>query len=409
VGNFLFDEAVESGDEPNSDGDYEMEEEENDQLDNLTRSVEDEIFLNNDLDDRGLSESEGSTVAGSDSGSDSDSADSDSDELDFDAYDPDARSRNDAATLSNDLDDMLVRSAELNDVVDCSKQQRRRRVTSEHSYAASTSRTIAVVKRKRKRANAANRFAKKNKDGSPSRYKFNFLLSVVKSGERKQIKNFLPGAVSILSNSKKLFLGHIHVMLKCLDSGLAELAYIDTDSVLFSTTYPDLNDCIRPEMRDEWNRSGVLADENSPTSVHGKMKLEGTFRLGHFKSLKIYRLYNQDEAAGFTQVYTRCKGVNRRVALRLPDSAFDCDDLSRIVVHRTALRPTRTGEMTLANEAKTLARPFNLKRYTTNDGIHTLPISFLSDQTNNPDSPPTIVDADADDEEEDDDDDDDDE
>jgi hypothetical protein len=63
--------------------------------------------------------------------------------------------------------------------------------------------------------------------------------------------------------------------------------------------------------------------------------------------------------------------------------------------------------MTLANEAKTLARPFNLKRYTTNDGIHTLPISFLSDQTNNPDSPPTIVDADADDEEEDDDDDDD--
>ncbi len=44
------------------------------------------------LDDRGLSESEGSTVAGSDSGSDSDSANSDSDELEFDAYDPNARS-----------------------------------------------------------------------------------------------------------------------------------------------------------------------------------------------------------------------------------------------------------------------------------------------------------------------------
>jgi hypothetical protein len=57
----------------------------------------------------------------------------------------------------------------------------------------------------------------------------------------------------------------------------------------------------------------------------------------------------------------------------------------------------------MANEAKTLARPFNLKRYTTNDGIHTLPISFLSDQASNPDSPPAIVDADADDEDEDDD------
>ncbi len=57
----------------------------------------------------------------------------------------------------------------------------------------------------------------------------------------------------------------------------------------------------------------------------------------------------------------------------------------------------------MANEAKTLARPFNLKRYTTNDGIHTLPISFLSDQANNPDSPPpAIADADADDEDDDD-------
>jgi hypothetical protein len=94
-----------------------MEEEENDQLDNLTRSVEDEIFLNNDLDNRGLSESEGSTVAGSDSSSDSDSANSDLDELEFDAYDPDVRNRNDTATLSNDLDDMLVRSAKLNNAV----------------------------------------------------------------------------------------------------------------------------------------------------------------------------------------------------------------------------------------------------------------------------------------------------
>ncbi len=61
----------------------------------------------------------------------------------------------------------------------------------------------------------------------------------------------------------------------------------------------------------------------------------------------------------------------------------------------------------MANEAKTLARPFNLKRHTTNDGIHTLPISFLSDQANTSDSPSTIVDAaDADDEDDDDDDDD---
>jgi hypothetical protein len=382
VGRLLFDEAVESGDEPNSSDDFEMEEEENDQFNNLILPIEDEIFLNNnaDADDRGLSESEESSIANSESENYSSSSEnSDSDELDFDQYDPTLQSRQQAETLSNDLDDMLVRSAE----AEPSTSKQKRMIDGEHSYACSA-RTEPATNRKRKKKNAANRFLEKRsqKKGShqKSRYKFNFLLSVVKSGERKQIKNFLPGAVSILSNSKKLFLGHIHVMLKCLDSGLAELAYIDTDSVLFSTTYPDLNDCIRPHLKEEWLASSVLADENSETSVHGKMKLEGTFRLGHFKTLKIYRLFNEDEVAGFSQAYTRCKGVNRRVALRLPDSAFDCEDLSRIVVHRTALRPTRTGEMTIAHEAKTLARPFNLKRYTTNDGIHTLPISFLSDQ-----------------------------
>jgi hypothetical protein len=268
-------------------------------------------------------------------------------------------------------------------------------------YACSSRTAAAVKTKKAKRAKLVDIFLKKQVgDGGskklPTRYKFNFLLSVVKSGERKQIKNFLPGAVSILSNSKKLFLSHINVMLKCLDSGLAELTYIDTDSVLFSTTYPDLNDCIRPELKQVWLEADVVADESSELSVHGKMKLEGTFRLGHFKTLKIYRLFNEDEAAGFVQAYTRCKGVNRRVALRLPDLAFDSEDLSRIVVHRTALRPTRTGEMTLANEAKTLARPFNLKRFTTLDGIHTMPISFLSDQ-------PLVDEDEADDEDDDDD------
>ena len=427
---FLFDEAAESGDEPNSEIDFEMEEEENSQLDNLIRPAEDEIFANPDPDDRGLSESEGSTVAGNsdddddetDDSSNSGKGNSDSDDLNFESYDPTVADRQQATVLSNDLDDMLVRTVERRErqqqqeqakkeeeepIPSCStlvaqKRRQCRLIQEEHLYACSSRTAAAVKTKKAKRAKLVDIFLKKQVgDGGskklPTRYKFNFLLSVVKSGERKQIKNFLPGAVSILSNSKKLFLSHINVMLKCLDSGLAELTYIDTDSVLFSTTYPDLNDCIRPELKQVWLEADVVADESSELSVHGKMKLEGTFRLGHFKTLKIYRLFNEDEAAGFVQAYTRCKGVNRRVALRLPDLAFDSEDLSRIVVHRTALRPTRTGEMTLANEAKTLARPFNLKRFTTLDGIHTMPISFLSDQ-------PLVDEDEADDEDDDDDD-----
>jgi hypothetical protein len=46
IGRLLFDEAVESGDEPNSADDFEMEEEENDQFNNLILPIEDKIFLN---------------------------------------------------------------------------------------------------------------------------------------------------------------------------------------------------------------------------------------------------------------------------------------------------------------------------------------------------------------------------
>jgi hypothetical protein len=38
--------------------------------------------------------------------------------------------------------------------------------------------------------------------------------------------------------------------------------------------------------------------------------------------------------------------------------------------------------MIIAHECKSLAAPFNLKRYVTSDGIHTFPISFF------PESPP---------------------
>ena len=84
--------------------------------------------------------------------------------------------------------------------------------------------------------------------------------------------------------------------------------------------------------------------------------------------------------------------------------------MDRIVVHRTALRPIKTGEMTLTHEARTLARPFNLKRFTTSDGIHTLPISFLSDHVDGEDDDDELQvegDAAAAAEEDDDDDDDD--
>ena len=207
----------------------------------------------------------------------------------------------------------------------------------------------------------------------PGEPKYVWLYAVEVDGGNKRIFNNLPKAVAVLGNSKRVFFSHLHVMLTCLDPALAELCYIDTDSCLWSLTYQTLEECILDEKRDEWRRRDIIADEDSERSCHGKLKLEGTYRGGLFKTTKIYRLF--DEC-----VYTRCKGVNRYVAERLENRHFDVDWNSAVTVHRTCLRPTRTGEIVIASEARSLSVPFNLKRHVTPDGVHTLPFSAIESQ-----------------------------
>lgn len=197
-----------------------------------------------------------------------------------------------------------------------------------------------------------------------------FLYAVEVAGADRKIFNNIAKAVAILSNSKKLFLSHVNLMMQCLDPRLAELCYVDTDSCIWSQTYPELSDCLLENRRELWERSGVIADETGVASCHGKMKLEGLFSGGQFKTMKIYRLYRREETA-----YTRCKGINRNIGERLPEACFDPFCLANYAVHRTSLRPTKTGEIVVAHENKHLAIPFNLKRFVVDGGIHTLPFS----------------------------------
>ena len=221
------------------------------------------------------------------------------------------------------------------------------------------------------------------KDSRSKEFRYHFLYSVTVAGDQKRISNCLPKAVAILSNSKRLFLGHLSCMFKCLDPCLAELAYIDTDSCIWSLTYPELDRCLRNSRRDLWTRSDILSDEKAPKSCHGKMKLEGLFAAGQFKSMKIYRLYQKKEeeketgCTRFEAAYTRCKGVNRYLATKLPDGGFNSSNPAPIVVHRNALRPSKKGEIFVSHEARSVSVPFNLKRYVTSDGYHTLPFSLV--------------------------------
>ena len=205
-------------------------------------------------------------------------------------------------------------------------------------------------------------------------YRVHFLYACTFSGKDKNIKNNLPGAVAVLSNSKRLFLGHINVMLECADPRLVELCYIDTDSCIFSMTHPDWEDCVRPDRLQLWNSRRVMADESADASCHGQMKCEGTYRAGLFKTLKIYRLFDLLSEA---RPYTRCKGVSRYLAEKLQDEAFDSRRTQPEVVSRTCLRPTASGQINLTRESRKLAVAYNLKRKVAPDGIHTFPVSFV--------------------------------
>lgn len=215
-----------------------------------------------------------------------------------------------------------------------------------------------------------------------AKYKYSFLYALSSSGVTKRIKNCIPKAVAILSNSKKIILNHVAVLLDCLDPRLAELCYMDTDSCLLSLTHENLEENILPEKMNKWQQSNILADEGGAESCHGKLKLEGTFRVGFFKGLKIYRLFTSldfEKEMREKICYTRCKGVNRNIAKIIPNSVFEKSVLDKTVVHRSCLRPSRTGEMLIAHECRSLAAPFNLKRHVTDDGLHSFPVSYIAD------------------------------
>ena len=273
---------------------------------------------------------------------------------------------------SGDLAEMLVREEEDDEtrLLDVRKDHAYSCVRDFNGSAAITWETENIIVQDTEPANWRKR----------AKYRYSFLYAVSASGVTKKIKNCIPKAVAILSNSKTIILNHVHVMLECLNPALAELCYMDTDSCLFSFTHLALEDNLLEEKKQLWAESNILADETGPESCHGKLKLEGVFRVGLFKALKIYRLFSTRDFEREQRekiCYTRCKGVNRNIAKIIPNAIFAKETTDKTVVHRSCLRPSRTGEMLIAHECKSLAAPFNLKRFVTSDGLHSFPVSYV--------------------------------
>jgi hypothetical protein len=305
-------------------------------------------------------------------------------DLDYSSGDDDSNSSNSSSCNENDdnvdandqnlsLDEIAIRETE--------KRLQETELVADHDYLMDPPQSCSLQIGKMKETVRQLKIIKKDK-----LYKYQFLFAVTVSGITKKIKNCLPRAVAILSNSKKLFLSHIHVMLECLDPKLVEICYIDTDSVIFSSTHQNLADCVLPNKQDIWTFENVIANEAGLLSCHGKMKCEGVFAAGKFRALKVYRLYKTSTDAHQANesnqqveaVYTRNKGINRWLASQLSDEAFDAHYLEKVTVHRNALRPTRTGEILLVHEARSMTTPFNLKRFVDvkSNGLHTFPLSY---------------------------------
>jgi hypothetical protein len=232
-------------------------------------------------------------------------------------------------------------------------------------------------------------------DKVPDNYEF--LVSITSSGGYKPIRNTIAQAVSTLSNSKVIFLQHVKTMLECLDPALAEICYTDTDSCIWATKFKRLDQCLLDSERAKWAHRDIIANETGSASCHGKMKLEGIYRRGVFRSVKIYRLYGQVEASSAADdddddddayasinvddasCYTRCKGIAHSAGKELNNEVFT--NASRVwSTEKTSIRPSQTYEIVIQSEGRNLAIPFNLKRYAMEDGVHTLPVSMFKRQ-----------------------------
>ena len=355
---FLFDEAVAA---ENYNSDEEADDDDEEDNENEAYDENEGYDAEGELIPRGLSESEEDT--------------------DSSADEEDAVAESEDETEDGDLTEQLIKQAESRHLhlPSTSKEALLQpspttTTVGEHAYAHSPH-----LERK---STTAIPQSSANWKKKASRYKYSFLYSMVVSGVGKQIKNCIPRGVAVLSNSKTIILSHVNTMLECLDPRLSEICYMDTDSCIFSLTHENLEDNLLAEKLEHWKMFDIIADESGDKTCHGKMKLEGTFKVGLFKALKIYRLFSSvefEKEQREKSCYTRCKGVNRNIATLIPNNVFDQQRLNQVVVHRSCLRPSRTGEMIIAHECKSLAAPFNLKRHVTEDGLHTFPISYVPD------------------------------
>ena len=188
---------------------------------------------------------------------------------------------------------------------------------------------------------------------------------VTTNNHEASIRNLMQISSAVLANSKRLFLGHILFLLNTLSPTRAEIAYLDTDSIVLACTHRQLAECVlAASKRTQFQTKShlVMACTEASTVQAGLLKYDYFGKRGLFLCAKCYWIEHDNE----TLELKRCKGCSRRLQASLLPGHFDGAKVAKHKRPRYAKR-TRLGvssamQMFLSTEMKKLHPPINVKR-----------------------------------------------
>lgn len=186
---------------------------------------------------------------------------------------------------------------------------------------------------------------------------------VERGNENAQIRNLSNFGGAILGWSRVVIYSHMLKLLNCLDLKMANLTYMDTDSLVFHLGSRDLLECVLPARRREFEdsvREEIFGSDDPKVCQPGYMKIEGFFKRGIFRSPKTYYLEGFKEG----EILSRSKGIPSRIQRQMTKSDFELarGDQKKRFYQSYYLNPTVGGEIALVVKSKKQSRLTNMKR-----------------------------------------------
>ena len=111
-----------------------------------------------------------------------------------------------------------------------------------------------------------------------------------------RISNLVQFAAYVINAAKSVILRQLHLLLNNCSPFRLALCYMDTDSIIVTTSRPSLDECVMPEKRAVWRESVRMSIMEKSDSLHpqvGCQKLEGMFGSLNIRSIKSYRLEDE--------------------------------------------------------------------------------------------------------------------